>query len=93
MRVISRICGNESQPGVQLVEKLAILFLSVKGFLNVRVHPKNVDWPFTASHSRGTTLPYWKEKDALGQDKQKPYIMYNGNFLCGSCPSTCLFLY
>ena len=65
MRVIFRMCGNESQP----------LLLSVKGVLNVRFHPKNIDWPFTACHSRGTTLPYWRAKDALGQDKQKPYII------------------
>ena len=75
MRVIFRMCGNESQPGLQPVEKLATSLLSVKWVLNVRFHAKNIDWPFTACHSRGTTLPYWRAKDALGQDKQKPYII------------------
>ena len=73
--VMFRICGNESQPGLQLVEKLATPLLSVKGILNVRFHPKNIDWPFRASHSRATTLPCWRAKDAQGQDKQKPYII------------------
>ena len=29
MRAIFRICGNESQPGLQLVEKLATLLVSI----------------------------------------------------------------
>ena len=52
MRVIFRICGNESQPGLQLVENLAILLLNVKGALNERLHPENIDWPFAARHSQ-----------------------------------------
>ena len=43
--------------------------------------------PFSASHSRGTKPPSWRGKVALGQDKQKTYIILNGNFLCLSCPS------
>ena len=42
---------------------------------------------FAARHSDGTKLPCWIAKVALGQDKQKPYIILNGNFLCLSCPS------
>ena len=43
--------------------------------------------PFAASHSRGTKPSCWRAKVALGQDKQKTYIIWNGNFLCLSCPS------
>ena len=43
--------------------------------------------PFAASHSRGTKPPCWRAKVAVGQDKQKTYIIWNGNFLCLSCPS------
>ena len=42
---------------------------------------------FAARHSGGTKLPCWIAKVALGQDKQKPYIILNGNFLCLSYPS------
>ena len=31
--------------------------------------------------------PCWRAKVALGQDKQKTYIILDGNFLCLSCPS------
>ena len=43
--------------------------------------------PIAASHSHGTKPPRWRTKVALGQDKQKTYIIWNGNFLCLSCPS------
>ena len=43
--------------------------------------------PFAASHSRGTKPPRWRAKVALGQDKQKTYIILNGNCLCLSSPS------
>ena len=43
--------------------------------------------PFAASHSRGTKPPRWGAKIALGQDKQKTYITWNGNFLCLPSPS------
>ena len=43
--------------------------------------------PFEASHSRGTKPPRWRAKVALRQNKQKTYIILNGNFLCLSCPS------
>ena len=43
--------------------------------------------PFAARHSRGTRTPRWRAKVAPGQDKQKSYIILNGNFLCLSCPS------
>ena len=43
--------------------------------------------PFAASRSRGTKPPFWRAKVALGQDKQKAYIILNSNFLCLSCPS------
>ena len=43
---------------------------------------------FEASHSRDTKPPSWREKVALGLDKQNTYyIILNGNFLCLSCPS------
>ena len=45
------------------------------------------DKPFAAWHSRGTKLPCWDTKVALGQDQQKAYIILNGNFLCLSYPS------
>ena len=45
-----------------------------------------------ASHSCGTKPPRWRTKVALGQDKQKTYIIWNGNFLCLSCPSATLVL-
>ena len=38
--------------------------------------------PFAASHSRGTKPTCWRAKVAPGQDKQKAYIILNGNFLC-----------
>ena len=42
--------------------------------------------PFADSHS----LPCWRAKVALGQDKQKANIILNGIFLCLSRPSaTC----
>ena len=37
MRAIFRICGNESQPDLQLVIKLTTPLLSVKEALNVRI--------------------------------------------------------
>ena len=43
--------------------------------------------PFTASHSRRTKPPCCRARVALGQDKQKTYIILNGNFHCLSCPS------
>ena len=43
--------------------------------------------PFAASHSRGAKPPRWRAKVALGQDKQKTYMILNGHFLCLSCPS------
>ena len=43
--------------------------------------------PFAVSHSRGTKPPRWRTKVVLGQNKQKTYIILNGNFLCLSCPS------
>ena len=51
---------------------------------------KALNRPFAASHSHGTKLPCWRAKVALGQDKQKTCIIWNGNFLCLFCPSaTC----
>ena len=49
--------------------------------------PKHNNRPFAASHSRGAKPPRWTAKVALGQDKQKTYIILNGNLLCLSCPS------
>ena len=49
--------------------------------------PKHNNRPFAASHSCGTKTQHWRAKVALGQDKQKTYIILNGNFLCLSCPS------
>ena len=43
------------------------------------------NWPFAASHSRGTKPPCWRAKVALGQDKQRklPFkIMYVFLFVC-----------
>ena len=39
-----------------------------------------------SSHLRGTKLLFWRGKVPLGQDKQKTYIILNGNFPCLSCP-------
>ena len=36
---------------------------------------RRFNWPFAASHSRGTKPPRWRAKVALGQDKQKTYII------------------
>ena len=36
---------------------------------------------------RGTKPPSWRAKVTLGQDKQKAYIILNGNFIGLSCPS------
>ena len=38
------------------------------------IHNSRSNRPFAASHSRGTKLPRWRAKVALGQDKQKTYI-------------------
>ena len=46
-----------------------------------------VNRPFTASHSRGTKPPRLRAKVTLGQDKQKIYIIWSGNFICLSCSS------
>ena len=49
---------------------------------------------FATSHSQGTKPPCWRAKVALGQGKQKTYIIWNGNFLCLSCLSaTCALHY
>ena len=40
------------------------------------IHNSRSNRPFAASHSRGTKLPRWRAKVALGQDKQKTYIWY-----------------
>ena len=37
--------------------------------------------PFVACHSRGTKPPCWDANVALGQNQQKAYIIWNGNFL------------
>ena len=50
------------------------------------------NWPFAASHSRGTKPPCWRAKVSLGQDKQRklPFkIMY---VFCLSCPNATLAL-
>ena len=62
-----------------LSEEIKKLFAVFCGFSHNR--------PFAASHSRGKKPPRWRAKVALGQDKQKTYIILNGNFLCLSCPS------
>ena len=43
--------------------------------------------PFTASHSRGTNPPRWREKVALGQDKQRQLPFKIIYVFCLSCPS------
>ena len=43
-----------------------------------------------SSDSRGKKPLSWRERDALGQDKQKAHIIKNGNFLCLSSPSAIL---
>ena len=43
------------------------------------------NWPFAASHSRGTKPPCWRAKVSLGQDKQRKLsfkIMYVFLFVC-----------
>ena len=71
-------------------------FLDLIGLYMKRVYWKTIpsiiipslpNRPFAASHSRGTKLLCWRAKVTLGQDKQKTYIIWNGNFLCLSCPS------
>ena len=62
------------------------LFYSPKprGQVRILIHRTR---PFAACHSRGTKLPCWDAKIALGQDKQRklPFeIMYA---FCWSCPS------
>jgi len=52
----------------------------------------NDNKPFAASHSHVTKPLCWRAKVALGQDKQKAYIILNGNFLCLSCPSVAFAL-
>ena len=46
---------------------------------------------FAASHLRGKKPPCWRAKVALGQDKQKTYLILNSNFLCCLVPGR-LFL-
>ena len=53
--------------------------------------PVHFHRPFAASNSRGTKPPCWRTKVALGPDKQKAYIILNGNFLCLSCPNGAYF--
>ena len=45
-----------------------------------------INRPFAASHSRGTKPPYWRAKVAQERDKQKAYIILNGNSLCCLVP-------
>ena len=52
----------------------------------------NDNRPFAASHSRATKPFGWRAKVALGQDKQKLYIILDSNFLCLSCPSVAFAL-
>ena len=50
-----------------LSEEIKKLFAVFCGFSHNR--------PFAASHSRGKKPPRWRAKVALGQDKQKTYII------------------
>ena len=43
--------------------------------------------PSAASHSRGTKSPCWREKVALGQDKQRKLPFQIMHVFCLSCPS------
>ena len=52
----------------------------------------NDNRPFAASHSCATRPLGWRAKVALGQDKQKAYIILDGDFLCLSCPSVAFAL-
>ena len=52
----------------------------------------NDNRPFAASHSCATKPLGWRAKVALGQDKQKAYIILDGDFLCSSCPSVAFAL-
>ena len=59
-------------------------------YSRLKIESNGKNRPFAASHSRGIKPPRWREKVALGQDKQKTYIIVNGNFLCFSCPGATL---
>ena len=43
--------------------------------------------PFAASHSRRTKRPYWRAKEALGQDKQRKLLFKIMYAFCLSCLS------
>ena len=40
------------------------------------------NWPFASSHSRGTKPPYWRARDAPGEDKQR--TNHANRFFCPS---------
>ena len=44
--------------------------------------------PFATSHSRGPKPPFWRARDALGQEKQGAYIIKNGTLFCLSSPGS-----
>ena len=76
-----------------MVKSIKKMVLTVKKVVTINFHwlidqyQSIKNRPFAASHSSGTKLPCWRAKLTLGQDKQKTYIIWNGNFLCLSCPN------
>ena len=67
--------------------KFVIVCFFPRNIFNYSCQIETANRPFAASHSRGTKPAYWRANVGLGQDKQKAYIILNGNFLCLSCPS------
>ena len=66
------------------------LFLWASRLLFIRKSSTNR--PITASHSRGTKLPCWRAKVALGQDKQRKLSSKITCVFCWSCPSATFVL-
>ena len=83
-RIIWRIMEiEEGALRLDLIGSSSIFIIDLFGSLNVVPNRPG----FAASHSRGTKPLCLGTKVALGQAKQKTYIIWNDNFLCLSCLS------
>ena len=81
--------GEPQGGGIQIPKKRSCKLSFLKSIYHNVNYTRPVDRnsrPFAASHSCGKKPPCWRAKVALGQDKQKAYIILNGNFLCLSRP-------
>ena len=75
-------------------KRLSLLFMlhrTVWGVPPASSDEKNATYivtnrPFAAYSHMVQKPPCWDARDALGQDKQRTYIIYNGNLLCLFCP-------